>query len=454
MPRSSRIPKVGGFVGRGKRTDSPDPRAGIPYARFATRTAGIRRANLAAWIAGTRRSVGSVAWAACARPITPAPFAACARRITVAAWVAAVGLAAGACAAEPTAQVVVDDDPGLPPTPTYTATEEAFAANVNPLSGLPSDTPDIAARRPRAFAVVARPAEAGGQPSGVQTAELVFWSLLAPAPGATGVPTDSLRLTALTLEPAGARAAIGPLGDADMATVEVARGFGAHVMAAAAAEPVAAALDAGGIPLTLGADEAGGSAGDAAGGGSSPGSSSDDMPAAGPPPEPPRWGYSETPLGKLDQPAETVTLAPPDAPAVVVRLDRVLGVWRLSRRVAADGAGAGSGDVGDTTGDVALVDTATGEPLAVANVVVLTVAPPGPATGDVGWRGEGPALVLRDGVAQSGRWLRGAPDQPFGLVDADGLAVALRPGNTWVVLAPAGTGVEVDDGGLVPDGGL
>lgn len=441
MPRSSRIPKAGGYIDGAGRTDSPGPRAGIPRAGFAIWAAGVRRAIGVAWIAGSRRRVAR------------APWVACARRVIVAAWVAGAGLASIACAAEPTAQVVVDDDPGLPPTPTYTATEEAFAANVNPLSGLPSDTPDIAARHPQAFAVVARPSEAGGQPSGVQTAELVFWSLLAPAPGAAGAPTDTLRLTALTLEPAGARAAIGPLGDADMATVEVARGFGARVMAAAAAEPVAAALDAGGIPLTLGADGVGADVRDAAGGGSSPGSSSGGTPAAGLPPEPPRWGYSETPLGKLDQPAETVTVAPPNGPAVVVRLDRVLGVWRLSRRIAADGAGAGSGGGGDTTGDVALVDAATGEPLAVANVVVLTLAAPGPATGDVGWRGEGPALVLRDGVAQSGRWLRGSPDQPFGLIDADGLAVALRPGNTWVVLAPAGTGVEVDDGGLVPDGG-
>lgn len=383
----------------------------------------------------------------------PSPVRNGPRRAAIAACIA-VGLAANACGAAPTAVVVVeDDDPGLPPTPTYTATQEAFAANVNPLSGLPSDTAEIAARRPRAVAIEVPLGANGAGPSGVQTTEVVFWSLApAPAPGVTEAPSGTLRLTALTLEPPEGGAAIGPLGPVDPVAVEVARSFGASVTAASATEAVAEALRAADIALTRVSGRAAGGAGqgsDAAGGALA------ETTPAGPPPEPPRWGYSESPLGKLDRPAESVTLSPPGGTPVVVRLDRVLGVWRLGWGApsGASGSAGSAGSAGPDAPAATLADIGTGEPLAVANVVVLTLPASDPATGDLGWHGEGPALVLRDGVAQSGRWLRGVPDQPFGLIDGDGLAVALRPGNTWVVLVPAGTGVEVDDGGMFPDGG-
>jgi hypothetical protein len=50
--------------------------------------------------------------------------------------------------------------------------------------------------------------------------------------------------------------------------------------------------------------------------------------------------------------------------------------------------------------------------------------------------GEGPARLLRDGVAVEGRWRKQGPGAPLELAAADGGPLALKPGQTWIMLAP------------------
>jgi hypothetical protein len=52
--------------------------------------------------------------------------------------------------------------------------------------------------------------------------------------------------------------------------------------------------------------------------------------------------------------------------------------------------------------------------------------------------GEGEAWVLTDGQIVKGRWQKPAADAITKLVRADGTAIALTPGRTWVELPAPG----------------
>lgn len=54
--------------------------------------------------------------------------------------------------------------------------------------------------------------------------------------------------------------------------------------------------------------------------------------------------------------------------------------------------------------------------------------------------GSGDAVVATGGRTLAVRWQKDAQDSPLRLVTADGAAVDLAPGNTWVELVPAGAG--------------
>ena len=53
--------------------------------------------------------------------------------------------------------------------------------------------------------------------------------------------------------------------------------------------------------------------------------------------------------------------------------------------------------------------------------------------------GSGEAWVLRDGTITTGGYTRARGHEPYTLTDGNGSAINLAPGQTWVVLAPAGT---------------
>ncbi len=87
--------------------------------------------------------------------------------------------------------------------------------------------------------------------------------------------------------------------------------------------------------------------------------------------------------------------------------------------------------------------TRDGAALAPKNVVVLFV-PYVPsqidsASVDAETIGSGSAWVFRDGTATIGSWTRAKGHEPYTLTDGSGAAVTLSPGQTWVVLAPAGS---------------
>lgn len=87
--------------------------------------------------------------------------------------------------------------------------------------------------------------------------------------------------------------------------------------------------------------------------------------------------------------------------------------------------------------------TREGIALAPTNVVVLFV-PYVPsqidsASVDAETIGSGKALVFRDGTVTDGAWRRNKGHEPYTLTDGAGAKVNLAPGQTWVVLAPAGS---------------
>ncbi len=88
-----------------------------------------------------------------------------------------------------------------------------------------------------------------------------------------------------------------------------------------------------------------------------------------------------------------------------------------------------------------------GSQTSAANVVVMTVPTfigpwvensEGGHEVEVDATGTGPAVVLRDGAAITGTWSRASLTKPAVLTAADGSPITLRPGNTWVELAPQG----------------
>lgn len=87
--------------------------------------------------------------------------------------------------------------------------------------------------------------------------------------------------------------------------------------------------------------------------------------------------------------------------------------------------------------------TRTGAVLAPDNVVVLFVdysqSDIDASSVDARSVGTGAAWVFRDGTATIGTWRRDGGQTPYVLTDSGGTPFGLKPGQTWVVLAPAGS---------------
>ncbi|MGH8899782.1 MAG: DUF3048 C-terminal domain-containing protein, partial [Egibacteraceae bacterium] len=87
----------------------------------------------------------------------------------------------------------------------------------------------------------------------------------------------------------------------------------------------------------------------------------------------------------------------------------------------------------------------SGGQVTAENVVVATVvtAPGGGVdtngepTVAIGVLGEGPAVVLRDGLAYDVRWRKASPSSQFEWVTQRGAPLPLTPGRTWIELVPA-----------------
>lgn len=100
-----------------------------------------------------------------------------------------------------------------------------------------------------------------------------------------------------------------------------------------------------------------------------------------------------------------------------------------------------------------LLDANTGEQVTAANVVILTVRHdltdlPEDSVNGYSVRTyivgeEGPATILRDGVAIEGRWRVPEKFSGMELVDADGNPLPLKPGNTWFQVVPPNYGVNI-----------
>ncbi|NOX61447.1 MAG: DUF3048 domain-containing protein [Chloroflexi bacterium] len=58
--------------------------------------------------------------------------------------------------------------------------------------------------------------------------------------------------------------------------------------------------------------------------------------------------------------------------------------------------------------------------------------------------GEGPAMILRDGMVYEGKWVRPERHAPFRFVDAQGNDIPLKPGNAWWQVYPLGMDVTVE----------
>ena len=97
-------------------------------------------------------------------------------------------------------------------------------------------------------------------------------------------------------------------------------------------------------------------------------------------------------------------------------------------------------------------DRLTGKQLTAANVVVVYV---NHQLSDIredslGSRGieiqlwvEGAAKVLRDGKVIDGKWSRPTNGIGLNFTDANGQAIPLKPGNTWIELVPIGFNIVV-----------
>lgn len=87
--------------------------------------------------------------------------------------------------------------------------------------------------------------------------------------------------------------------------------------------------------------------------------------------------------------------------------------------------------------------TRTGATLAPDNVVVLfvnyTSSSIDASSVDARTVGTGAAWLFRDGTATIGNWRRDGGLTPYSLTDSNGVPFGLKPGQTWVVLAPAGS---------------
>ncbi len=92
-----------------------------------------------------------------------------------------------------------------------------------------------------------------------------------------------------------------------------------------------------------------------------------------------------------------------------------------------------------------MTDAATGEPIAVENVVMLFVRhndiDPRPEVEllEVNMQGTGTAYLARDGQLYKLKWQRLADSDVFTLVDDAGNLVPFKPGQTWFEVMTAST---------------
>ncbi|MFM7616680.1 MAG: DUF3048 domain-containing protein [Actinomycetes bacterium] len=80
---------------------------------------------------------------------------------------------------------------------------------------------------------------------------------------------------------------------------------------------------------------------------------------------------------------------------------------------------------------------ASGAQVSATNVVIMAITyrgGPGAMQAEGIMTGEGRAIVLTDGLAIEGRWIRPDQSTPARFVDGAGRTIALTPGNTWVEL--------------------
>ncbi len=96
--------------------------------------------------------------------------------------------------------------------------------------------------------------------------------------------------------------------------------------------------------------------------------------------------------------------------------------------------------------------------LTAANVVVVEVVTrrgervdgAGNPTVEVDVVGQGPLVLLRDGVAHEGRWRRDDGSAPWRFEDAAGSPMPLQRGVTWIELLPADGALELGSGEVPP----
>jgi hypothetical protein len=112
---------------------------------------------------------------------------------------------------------------------------------------------------------------------------------------------------------------------------------------------------------------------------------------------------------------------------------------------------AASGRYLRSMGGVPHNDAASGKQLSAANVIILTVShektdyvedSSGATSIRIITVGEGPATILRDGVAIKGTWKAGDTSMPE-FFDAAGKPIPLKPGNSWFELIAATDAVTV-----------
>lgn len=99
---------------------------------------------------------------------------------------------------------------------------------------------------------------------------------------------------------------------------------------------------------------------------------------------------------------------------------------------------------------IPLVDSLTDKQLAFSNVVVLFAEHTefAPSMHDMAlWNVICQrAMVFRDGKVYDGAWTTPVTDQPIQILDAKGEILPLKPGNTWVVIFGQTSGVTEEDG--------
>jgi len=101
---------------------------------------------------------------------------------------------------------------------------------------------------------------------------------------------------------------------------------------------------------------------------------------------------------------------------------------------------------------IPLMDRLTGEQLAFNNIIMLLtpyteLAPSAHAIDMWGNKTGLPAYFFRDGVLLQGSWKTTNPSDPIQFFDQDGEAMALKPGNSWIVLAGLSSSFkEINDG--------